>query len=184
MKIPVFEYLMYRLKDWSMELNRLNSISDFNDFNDFSILKAIKLHFLIISIDSANDSTLLNEHSFYAMPYGPVESDLYSHLKSGNSFNGFSINNFKTTFENHKDINSLNIDDTHKKLIDSAIKKIKTTEPFLINASASALVDLTHRWSSWVNTYEYAMKHGVHSSPIHHSLIRNDNKILSINTVL
>ncbi|MDC7999743.1 DUF4065 domain-containing protein [Aequorivita todarodis] len=180
-KILVFEYIIHKLKDWFVEVNALNSIGEFNNVNDFSILKVVKLHFLVIAVNSNENDLLLVNHKFYAMPYGPVETDIYNRLKSGQPFTEFSINNFKTAFNENSQLP--NIAPNYSTQIKNSIEKLRTISPMLINSDAGYLVDLTHNWTSWKITYSKARHMGTFSMPIESELIRNDNKILNTRLV-
>lgn len=178
-KIEIFEFIVHKLKDWFMERNRINSLEEFNQKNDFSTLKLLKFHFLVSSIESATNNNLLDEFSFYAMPYGPVETDIYSRIKTNPEFNSFSVDNFKSTFTssnymgNWNDIRLINS-------IESSVSKLKEIDNSLINADAGSLVDLTHKWSSWKITYSQARILGIYSKEMDNELIKNDNKYLSL----
>ena len=80
-RIDIFETIVHKLRDWYMEENGIETIEDFNNINDFSILKLIKLHFFVTAINSNEDNSLINKFVFFAMPYGPVETFIYSKIK-------------------------------------------------------------------------------------------------------
>lgn len=180
-KIEIFEVIVHRLKDWFIEENKIVSIEDFNRNNDFSILKLIKLHFLVTAINSSKDDTLINEFDFYAMPYGPVETDIYNKIKISSVFSNFSINNFKAEFESNTPFklieNNLIIS------IDNAINSIKEIDSSFINADAGSLVELTHKWNSWKKVYAEALKIGSYSKKMEKDLIIKDNKVLNLELV-
>ncbi len=178
-KIEIFEFIVHKLKDWFMEKNNIFSLEDFNRKNDFSVLKLIKLHFLVSTIDSAKDDTLLNEFTFFAMPYGPVETTIYSRIKNDPSFNSFNVDNFRSNFTNSDYLGGWN-NNTLMLFIDSSISKLKDIDDNLINADAGSLVELTHKWNSWKITYSEARKMGSYSKAIDNELIRKDNKYLSL----
>lgn len=178
-KIEIFEFIVHKLKDWFMEKNNIFSLEDFNRKNDFSVLKLIKLHFLVSTIDSAKNDNLLNEFTFYAMPYGPVETDIYSRIKDNPNFTSFSVDNFKSNFRNDNYIGNwenINLIST----IDQSILKLRDIDDNLINADAGSLVELTHKWNSWKSTYLEARKNGFYSKEIKNENIVNDNKYLSV----
>lgn len=178
-KIEIFEFIVHKLKDWFMEKNNVFSLEEFNRKNDFSVLKLIKLHFLVSTIDSAKDDSLLNQFTFFAMPYGPVETDIYSKIKENPDFGSFVVDNFKSTFstENYTG-NWRNVE--LESLIDKSILKLKRLDENLINADAGSLVDLTHNWNSWKITYSEARAINSYSKEINNDLIRRDNKYLSV----
>lgn len=177
-KIEIFETIVHKLKDWFMEENNMVSTADFNDNNDFSILKLIKLHFFVTAINSNEDSTLINEFDFFAMPYGPVETDIYKQIKVSSVFTNFSIDNFKANFTG--EIAGFQITQDKIDSINSAILSIKKIDPSFINADAGTLVELTHKWNSWKVIFNEARNSGVYSKPIPKELIKKDNKIFNL----
>ncbi len=180
-KVKIFEVIVNRLKDWFMEENKIGSIQDFNRNNDFSILKLIKLHFLVTAINSSKDNTLINKFDFHAMPYGPVETDIYNKIKTSSVFSNFSIDNFKAAFNSNTTPelieNNLIIS------IDNAINIIREIDSSFINADAGSLVELTHKWNSWKKVYAEALKNGIYSKKMDKDLIIQDNKVLNLELV-
>lgn len=180
-KIQLFEHIVYELKKWFMDYNEINSDDEFNEVNDFSFLKIIKLHFLVSAINSHNDDALLRNFNFYAMPYGPVETDIYSKIKESYKFNGFNMTNFRSNFSEESIENNINLKLAQD--INNSISIIRKIEPRLINADASSLVELTHLWSSWQETYREALDEGFYSREIPVEKIINDRKILNLDLV-
>lgn len=177
-KIEIFETIVHKLKNWFMEENNINSIEDFNRNNDFSILKLIKLHFFVVAINSNDDNTLIEKFDFFAMPYGPVETEIYSNFKNNYKFSNFSINNFKTEFTTN--LPSKEISKNIIQSIDQAIDSIKNIDSSFINADAGSLVELTHKWNSWKIIYNEARSNNSYSKQIPSELIKKDNKILNL----
>jgi uncharacterized phage-associated protein len=178
-KIEIFEFIVHKLKDWFIEKNGLNSLVEFNQKNDFSTLKLLKLHFLVSSIESSVDDKLLNQFSFYAMPYGPVETEIYNRIKTNPNFKSFNVNNYKSIFS----CNDYKGDWNDTLLINSierSISKLKEIDYNLINADAGSLVELTHKWNSWKITYSQARGNGIYSKEMNNELIKNDNKYLNL----
>lgn len=178
-KIEIFEFIVHRLKDWFMEKNNIFSLEEFNRKNDFSVLKLIKLHFLVSTIDSAKDDALLNQFTFCAMPYGPVETVIYNRIKNNPVFSSFTVDNFKSDFISNNYQSEWN-DTILIAIIDKSIAKLKEIDDNLINADAGSLVELTHKWNSWRITYSEARSLGSFSKVIDNNLIRKDNKYLSL----
>lgn len=178
-KIEIFEFIVHKLKDWYMDVNDIHNLEDFNKRNDFSILKLIKLHFLVSTVNSRDDDKLLNEFTFYAMPYGPVETIIYNRIKTNPNFNSFTVNNFKSNFI----LDNYNGNWHNEDLINSVNKslfKLKDMDQDLINADAGSLVELTHKWNSWRVTYSEARSSGSYSKEMDRELIKKDNKYLSL----
>jgi len=177
-KIEIFETIVHKLKDWFMEENNMASIADFNSNNDFSILKLIKLHFFVTAINSNEDNTLINRFDFFAMPYGPVETDIYKQIKISCVFSNFSIDNFNANFTENTP--NKTISEGIINSINNSITSIKEIDSSFINADAGSLVELTHKWNSWRVVYDEARSNGIYSKPIPRELIKNDNKILNL----
>jgi uncharacterized phage-associated protein len=177
-KIEIFETIVHKLKDWFMEQNNIASIEDFNDNNDFSILKLIKLHFFVTAINSNEDNSLIEKFDFFAMPYGPVETYIYSQIKINSNFSNFSIDNFKAKFTSNTPTKEINSDLIIS--INNAINSIKEIDSSFINADAGSLVELTHKWNSWRIIFNEARNSGSFSKSIPRELIKKDNKILNL----
>lgn len=178
-KIEIFEYIVHKLKDWFMENNSLKGLEEFNQKNDFSVLKLIKFHFLVTAVNSGENNLLLNQFTFYAMPYGPVETTIYSKIRVNPNFNSFVVNNFKSEFF-QTNYNGDWKDNELEELINKSILKLRSLDENLINADAGSLVDLTHHWNSWKKTYSEARAINLYSKEINNDLIKNDNKYLSV----
>lgn len=180
--INIFENIIFELRDWYIQQKNISS-EQFNNLNDFTILKILKLHFFVVAINSGTKDGLLNNNQFYAMPYGPVETNVYRFYKdnNGNFNNLFTISNENTYFEN---INNLPIINQELKLeIKSAITKLKELEPNLILAGAGSLVELTHTWNSWKKYYNLARRNGAYSELMPNQEIKKDNKIVNLNFI-
>lgn len=170
-KKKCFEYIVIQLKEWNKE------VVGNDNMESFTRLKLQKLLFLISSVTAApeNKKVLTIFDNFYAMPYGPVESDIYNAMVN-NSFNTLS---FSERFVNIKEdkLNNLNINHLDKSYVDEAIIKIKEVNNNLIKYDASILVNITHKWSSWRYAYEIAKIFGKSSEKMDVESICKDRKI-------
>ena len=177
LKINAFEYVLYKLDEWYKEKNTSSE-----EHNDISILKALKLLFFISAVDSRKDSdeTLLDVvfNNFVAMPYGHVESDVYSNIKN-NSHNNITIDNNKATITNLDKILELKADVKTK--IDNSIIKLKGINAELINMSAFELVELSHSWYSWKIYFAKAKRNNTNRESIPNEIIKSEEKIFFIN---
>jgi uncharacterized phage-associated protein len=178
-KIEMFEFIVHKLKDWYMDVNDIHSLDEFNKRNDFSILKLIKLHFLVSTVNSRDDDKLLNEFTFYAMPYGPVETIIYNRIKANPCFSSFTVDNFKSVFTSN-DYKGSWYNESLISSIKASLNKLKDMDENLINADAGSLVELTHKWNSWRITYSEARNQGQYSKEMDRELIKRDNKYLSL----
>jgi len=173
-KVESFEYLLYKLLEWQEQESG-------NKDNDMSVLKALKLLFLVSAVDTHKNSqnTLLDSpfDNFVAMPYGHVESDVYSAIKN-KQLKNVVINNQKTEIQNLDVLKSLNNGTTT--LIDVAVEKLKTINKGLINLSSFDFVELSHRWYSWQKNYRIARNNNTYSHPISIDEIKSEIKLYQL----
>ncbi|WP_275315327.1 type II toxin-antitoxin system antitoxin SocA domain-containing protein [Tenacibaculum bernardetii] len=175
--INIFKNIFSLLKEWYKE--ELNySEDDFNLHNDFSILKLIKLQFFVAAINSKENDSILSGYDFFAMPYGPVETDTYKKIKSS-GIEGLNIDRYSTKILSNFSFVESHL---HEEIINS-IGILKKNEPKLIIADASDLVELSHKWNSWKRNYSLARIKGNFSARIPNEEIVNDNKTLSLDLV-
>lgn len=176
LKIEAFEYVLYKLDEWFIEKNTSPAV------NDISILKALKLLFFVSAVDSLKDSqnTLLDVvfDNFVAMPYGHVESDVYSNIKN-NSHGNIIIDNKTLFISDASKIQAINTDIKSK--IDNSIIKLKHINSELINMSAFDLVELSHSWYSWRFYFAKAKKNNTNKESIPKEIIKCEEKIFFIN---
>lgn len=175
-KLSYFEYTLSKLLAWYTDITGSSN-------NDLSTLKALKLLFFV----SAAKATMRDSHSlvddvfdkFVAMPYGPVESDIYSriNLQNGN-LTFFSINNSSVQAkESFMEGVFSNLDPDFTKKIDESIDLVRSMNENLINLSAFDLVELSHLWYSWRKNYQMALDAGQRSKVIPVEDIKAEIKI-------
>lgn len=174
-KIKAFEYLLLRLIEW------FDESVNYQIENDISTLKALKLLFFVASVGTVKDSTgtLLDTpfDNFVAMPYGHVESEIYSAMKKGEISN-IKIDNSKTIIHNYGVI--LELPDDIKNKIDLAIENLKKANYKIINFSSFELVELSHRWFSWKKNYQKALENHAFMYQILTSEIKSEDKFYQI----
>tara|TARA_R110000868_G_scaffold46298_1_gene153037 strand:+ start:846 stop:1376 length:531 start_codon:yes stop_codon:yes gene_type:complete len=171
-KTPYFEYFTKLLVDWHSEKTG-------NNTNDLSTLKVLKLLFFASAVNTKSDSqdTLLDTifDKYYAMPYGHVESDIYTSIRTG-SLTNVTINNRNSIIHSDIELPSEKL----KKDIDNAVGALKASNPNIILASSFDLVDLSHSWYSWQYYYGLAKRQRVNSIPIPVSDIKEEEKIFML----
>ena len=167
-KIKAFEYLIYRLLEWANECKpKVNTTS-------FTRLKILKLLFLVSACSDKNGNDLLDLFdAYYALPNGPVESDVYNSI-TADTLIYYSFKNFSIAKKNSFDIHIM--DKTIVKRIDNSIENLRAVNPNAIAYSAEQLVELTHRWNVWKSSNQIARLLGKGSYPMNTYLIRNSNK--------
>jgi len=169
-KKKCFEYIVTQLKIWHKEVVGTESMES------FTRLKLHKLLFLISSVTALpeNKKVLLIFDNFYAMPYGPVESDIYNEMVN-DSFTVLSFSERSVGFKGEFVEDVFDVND--KNLIDEAITELKMINKGIVQYSASTLVDITHKWSSWKYAREIASVLGKGSEKMDIDSICKDRKI-------
>ena len=142
----------------------------------FTPLKIIKLLFFTtaasIEIDPQKNLLTIFDN-FVAMPYGPVESDIYNSITQ-NTLNKYfiSIDGCKIKDPSME----LNIHQEAKDLINKSIDKLKEKNNEIFNYTPVELVDISHKWSCWKNSYEIALQFNKNSYSIPSESIKKSIK--------
>lgn len=170
-KIGLFEEFLSLVVKWFCEFHSIK-ISDFNTHprNDLSKLKIIKIHFFAIS---TSKEAVDKFDSIYAMPYGHVETDIYSNL---NTLKYFTISTNKLYINDVLQLEEIEISSLSSQIVDNLRKR----NPELIGYSAFQLVELSHRWFSWKKTFKEANEEYSNSKKINSEIIKNEIKFYSL----
>lgn len=138
----LFEYLVYLLEQWKLE--------KYPQYKEaFTKLKLQKILFLVASVNAEEENHPLLDvfDNFYALPYGPVEIDIY---------NAMCNNDFKTiTFEGNdckqdlEEEDFTELDENLKRAMRDSVQAIKDKGSNYIVLDAFELVEITHKWTSW-----------------------------------
>lgn len=172
-KLQKFEYMVHQFIKWYNELNK-TVITQYPYENDnFSKLKLIKLHFFACAVTANPDNgegLLSTFGDFHAMPYGHVESYVYSHLSNTESLE-INNSNIKLLQQCPEYLSA-----KEKEEIDDAVSSLREKNSDLVRYSASKLVDLSHEWDSWQTSFSIAQKFGKSSIKIPNDLIINEAK--------
>lgn len=171
-KIGLFEEFLSLIVKWFCESYSIE-IKNFNDHprNDLSKLKVIKIHFFAVT---TSDDAISKFDSFYAMPFGHVESDIYSNL---DSLRYFSVSSSKLQIIDISQIKDIKISSLSSEIVEN----LKTKNPDMIKYSAFQLVELSHKWFSWKKTFKEANDGHLNSKKINPEIIKNEHKIYSLN---
>lgn len=171
-KKVAFSYMITLFLNWYKEINKIENIQDC--YSSFSKLSLLKLLFLTSAIRTDNDdinSDLLDVFSsFNALPYGPVESDIYNAIIA-DDIPVFTIGD-RAIWENEIALEGL--DQNLKTRIEKSINALKSKNSALINAGAFQLVEITHKWKSWSEAYSFAEFIGQKSIEMNLTEIKND----------
>lgn len=166
-KTIAFSYLIDKFIEWSESINQENVYK-----NKFTKLFLLKQLFLVSAIKSDSYTDLLDTfNNFYAMPYGPVESDIYTFISS-DLIPNYTISDRGIT---GKEIRvDLELTEYERNYLNDSYYKLREKNDKLITFSAFDLVNITHRWESWDKAFRYARFNGSHSTKMDNELIRKD----------
>lgn len=160
------KYILQQLCEWYYTLNPSKRA---DDKNDLSVLKVLKLIFFLCTIEKDGEYLLDNSfNSFYAMPLGPVETEVYVFLSEHKD-----MIDFKKTYS--EIITEIKLDELNRSKIDNYFTELKRINYDLVNKSAFYLVDLTHEWTCWIEKYKYAENHGRNSERMVIADIKNSD---------
>lgn len=146
-----------------------------NSFDGFTTLKLIKLLFLVVGVSSTEQNTGLTEifNNFVAMPYGPVESDIYNAIQK-NELNKYNITSSQCKIKNPNA--TIRLDNNQKQTVDDAIDLLLKKNPRILQCQPFELVDITHKWSCWRICYDWALENCKKSIEIPSRMIQNSVK--------
>ncbi len=154
-KRRLFEYLVFKLDLWRQQEKK--------PLESFTKLRLQKLLFLVSTVNSSSESHPLLEifNKFYAMPYGPVEMDIYNAMLS-NRFESIKFEgiNCKLSYSHSSDFNS--IEENLRLAVDQSIDSLKSFDFDYISGPVYKLVEITHKWSAWQIAIELAKITGNH----------------------
>lgn len=193
-KIKLYEYSLVCFYEWYLDLKENESKNKLYTANDISVLKSMKLLFLLTAESYFLGETEIIEKyfcNFHAMPYGPVESDIYNYLNSKKGELEFvKINSITLTIKNPSYNYSKPISNTISEIkeafkknskelellvkIDNAIKSLKKRNNSLIGLPPFDLVDLSHRRFSWKKNISIAYLNNKNSFAIPVADIKNE----------
>ncbi|MEA4820938.1 MAG: DUF4065 domain-containing protein, partial [Erysipelotrichales bacterium] len=109
--------------------------------------------------------------NFHALPYGPVESDIYNQIANDKIPNYTITDRGIIKKEFFKEL-SLSAENIQK--LDNSLKMLRGKNDNLIVLPAFTLVDITHKWESWDKAFKYAKFIGSGSTKMNIEHIRND----------
>lgn len=145
LKALEFEYIVYQLNKKRTELK-------ISDDSIFTKLRLQKLLFLISTINATHEYNGLLGYfkKFYALPYGPVESDIYNAMNLQQFKNIKFIGN-KCVFDNLNDKCFETLDKSYKDLVKISIGDLAKKRPIkdYLTMPVFDLVNITHQWTVW-----------------------------------
>ncbi len=155
-KKTLFEYLVFLLVKWAKEIHPTKEVY-------LSKLRLQKILFFAATINARKeDHPLLDVFDkFYALPYGPVEVDIYDAMNA----NGFSIITFKSNYCEYNNLMEKTFNDIPEGLkcaIENSIISLKGVGFDYLYSSVYELVDITHKWTVWEVSMRFAEIMGRH----------------------
>lgn len=161
-KIKYFDYLITSLINKCYLSGQspidFSAIRLFCEKNNLSKLKLMKLLFFITTVNARDDWFLLEKvfNRYYAMPYGPVESDIYGNLNLMTNY--ALIKNRIVVRESAKF--EYGLDKAITEVIDDSIDALIKINQNLFLMGAFELVELSHKAESWRITFNEAQSTG------------------------
>lgn len=171
-KKQAFEYLLTQMLKWGTEMTpAVPALS-------FTRLKALKMLFFLAAVKNSQGDDLLDVFdNFYALPNGPVESDIYNCITSDQltyyTFRDFS---FSAKIQYSED----GLSDQLKERIGFAVESLKQKNHKIVTYNAEQLVALSHTWMAWQDSILIARALGKGSYPMDTEKIRNNSQIFTI----
>lgn len=167
-KIFAFDYMLSLFEQWHKEVDVNKGHGDFSNNSKLSVLKLL---FLAAAPKEEGGRDLLETfNNFCALPYGPVESDIY------NAIQGNELPSYKVT--ERSIINKAVIDKLYNEEdyleVKEAVDALKKENEELILLNAFDLVNITHKWESWKSSFGFANFMGIQSYSMSANSIRQD----------
>ena len=145
-KIYAFDYMITLLNEWREAFNTGNTC------RVLSKLSVLKLLFLVAAPKKDGGEDLLNVFdNFHALPYGPVESDIYNAIQN-DCLPSYIVSD---------------------RMI-QPVNELRHTNESLIKLNAFELVEITHKWESWNKSIDFAHFIGALSYKMTTESIRED----------
>lgn len=162
-KLDCFEYLIDIL---ARKYNK--------NIQDFTTLRLIKLLFLVTGVSTTNEDAGLTDifDNFVAMPYGPVESDIYAAIQR-DGLKRYSVSASGCYLKKEE---PFHISDESKRSLETAVDYLLEKNPQILSIQPFELVDITHKWSCWRVCYKFALNSGKRSITIPSQMIQNSVK--------
>lgn len=174
-KAQYFDYFISQIiyKRYNNNTSDLKTIVESN-ITDCSLnkLKLFKLLFLVSALN-VNDKYLLDDifDNFYAMPYGPVESDVYNNISS---LPNYIVGNTTISLKSKANLNYSNhTSDPLYKRVDECVEALYIKNSSLFSMPTFELVELTHKADSWRIVFAEAQRIGKYSLHMTNEIIKN-----------
>lgn len=164
-KIFAFDYMLSLFEQWYKEEGKESN------FQNCSKLSVLKLLFLTAVPKSEGGKDLLDVfNNFHALPYGPVESDIYNAIQNG-QLPSYIVTE-RSIVKKKGVILPYEIEDYTR--IKDAVNALKEINKRLILLNAFSLVEITHKWESWKQSISFAKLMEMSSYKMTVESIKND----------
>lgn len=147
----LFEYVVLCLCEWGKELG-------YQQIPDLSKLRLQKILFFVCAWNTTTENAgLLNVfNNFAALPYGPVELDIYESMCGNTPFKHIKFEGNNCKVESLSQECFIDLCQTHKDIVDAAIKQFKDSKYNYITRPVFELVEITHKWTVWQVAMSFA----------------------------
>lgn len=167
-KIKAFDYMLQLIEDWRTDFFTSKKLI----VKPLSKLIVLKLLFLIAAPKKNGGLDLLDTfNNFHALPYGPVESDIYNAILD-NKIPSYYVK------DRSVEVKDKQVYDTNDPLcieIKKALNDLKNINPSIISLNSFELVEITHKWDSWNRSMKFAEFMGRSSAKMLTESIRSDS---------
>ena len=173
-KIEAFDYMLHLFEEWRDNYETIKG-------KPFPKLTAMKLLFLAAAPKKDRGDDLLDIFdNFYAVPYGPVESDVYNAMCE-DKLPSFSVK-YRSIEprEVAEPYNAKRYNDKFYHRVRNAVNDLREKNEKLVLLNAFELVEITHRWSSWDRAMDFAEFMGQMSAKMSIDSIRDSSKIFDL----
>lgn len=139
-KKEYFEYFLSLLFNWNSKIGSKESLTK---------LRLQKMLFLASTVNATKEHHPLLDlfDRFYALPYGPVEMDIYESMQL-NNFRYYKFENNDCVSKNKEEVYS-DLNMTIKDEIKSAVQSLKNMKVNYLTMPVFDLVNITHNWTVW-----------------------------------
>lgn len=122
----LFEYLVFRLDEWKKKIEKRNE-----KVPAFTKLRLQKILFLVCAwnVENTNRKLLNIFDQFYALPYGPVEIDIYDAMKNNKIFQHINFNGNECIYSKIESSVFTSVSSRYRKWIDEAV------DNFILNSA-------------------------------------------------
>ena len=172
-KFLAYEYAVRCFLQWKAELNnsRLESVR-------LSKTQTLKLLFLVAAVPNNEGRDLLDIFNrFYAMQFGPVESDILNCISDGKFCFLVRNDSLLSVSSLGEDVFSSLNEEGVKQRIDQSVANLRAKNQSLVRYPSTMLVDVTHKWWCWKQTFHVARLLNRGSLLMSVESIRQSNKV-------